>query len=114
MVVRSYEQLRVVLEKERRRLAIAVARHPVLVREPAGYGNHAADDATDVFDQAAGDSLFRKLKQDLEEVDSALVRFENGTYGRCQRCGERIEWARLEALPQARFCLHCQRRREIR
>ncbi len=114
MVVRSYEQLRVVLEKERRRLATAVARHPVLVREPAGYGNHVADDATDVFDQAASNSLFRKLKQDLDEMEAALARFENGTYGRCQKCGERIEWARLEALPQARFCLRCQRRQEIR
>jgi DnaK suppressor protein len=114
MVVRSYEQLRGVLEVERQRLKEAVAHHPEFEREVAGYGNHVADDATDVFEQAASVALLRKLKRDLQEVEAAILRLENGTYGRCQECGERIEWARLEARPQAPFCLRCQRRAESR
>jgi RNA polymerase-binding transcription factor DksA len=114
MVVRSNEQLLVVLQRERQRLKMAIVQHPVLERTPAGYGNHAADDATDVFDQAANVALLSGLRRNLEEVDAALHRFEHGTYGRCERCGERIEWARLEALPQAALCMPCQRRHETR
>lgn len=114
MVVRSNEQLRAVLVRERQRLKAAIVQHPVLERAPAGYGNHAADDATDVFDQAADASLLLNMKRNLEEVEAALHRFEHGTYGRCQRCGERIEWARLEAHPQAALCMYCQRRYETR
>lgn len=114
MVVRSNEQLHAMLSREQVRLKAAIAQHRVLVREPAGYGNHAADDATDVFDQAADLALLQGLKRNLEEVESALHRFEHGTYGRCVRCGERIEWARLEAYPQAALCMGCQRRHETR
>jgi len=112
MVVRTYEQLRETLVSEQQRLRTAIAQHPVLERTPAGYGNHVADDATDVFDQAASVSLLRSLKRNLQDVEAALSRLQNGTYGRCARCGERIEWARLEALPEAAFCMHCQRRYE--
>ena len=114
MVVRSNEQLRGVLQRDRQRLKGAIVQHPVLEREPAGYGNHAADDATDVSDQAANITLLQSLRRHLEEVEAALGRFEHGTYGRCQRCGERIEWARLEAHPQAALCMSCQRRHETR
>lgn len=114
MVVRSNEQLRVMLTREHQRLKAAIAQHPVMVREPAGYGNHAADDATDVSDQGTNIALLHSLRRNLEEVESALHRFEHGTYGRCERCGERIEWARLEAYPQVALCMGCQRRHETR
>ncbi|MDH7488184.1 MAG: TraR/DksA C4-type zinc finger protein [Anaerolineae bacterium] len=114
MVVRSYEQLHTMLLKEQQRLKAAIAQHPVMERTPAGYGNHAADDATDVFDQAANVSLLQSLWRNLEEVEAALARFEQGTYGLCLRCGEKIEWARLEAHPQAALCMRCQRRQESR
>jgi RNA polymerase-binding transcription factor DksA len=44
----------------------------------------------------------------LADVNDALQRIEDGTYGRCQRCGSTIPSARLEALPHARFCISCQ------
>jgi RNA polymerase-binding transcription factor DksA len=40
----------------------------------------------------------------LDEVDRALERLDNGTYGRCEVCGETIDEARLEADPTARTC----------
>jgi RNA polymerase-binding transcription factor DksA len=45
----------------------------------------------------------------LVELDDALRRFDDGTYGRCERCGSPISTSRLEALPHARFCMRCQR-----
>jgi len=44
----------------------------------------------------------------LEQVQAALQRLDNGTYGFCQRCGKPIDARRLEALPYAEYDLECQ------
>jgi DnaK suppressor protein len=44
----------------------------------------------------------------VEEIDRALVKIDNGTYGRCERCGNEIPQARLEALPHAALCVACK------
>src|SRR5437879_7017074 len=44
----------------------------------------------------------------IEDVDLALAKIDQGTYGRCDHCGESIPRARLEALPAARLCLDCK------
>ena len=49
----------------------------------------------------------------LQRVDRALAKFTSGAYGFCESCGQPIDFARLKALPDARFCLKCQRQREI-
>ena len=43
-----------------------------------------------------------------EEIDDALDKIKKGTYGVCERCGELIPKARLEALPYARLCVACK------
>jgi DnaK suppressor protein len=48
-------------------------------------------------------------KQELWEIDAALRRIAEGTYGVCARCGKRIPLARLEALPAALHCVDCAR-----
>ncbi|MCX9192841.1 hypothetical protein C3Y87_15745 [Carbonactinospora thermoautotrophica] len=50
----------------------------------------------------------------LAEVEAALERIEQGTYGLCESCGEPIAPERLEIVPQARYCVTCQRARETR
>jgi len=76
--------------------------------ENIGYGNHMADNATEAFDQAVSVALKRKVERSLEEVNHALGKFDDGTYGLCEACGARIDRARLEVLPQAKYCLSCQ------
>ena len=44
----------------------------------------------------------------LSEIDAALQRLEEGSYGICERCGEPIPWQRLEVLPMSRLCTPCQ------
>jgi RNA polymerase-binding protein DksA len=85
--------------------------HPVR-EEGVGYSNHMADAGTEVFEQARDASLSRQLKRSLEDVEHALQKFEDGTYGICENCGVIIELARLEALPAARLCLRCKSRLE--
>jgi RNA polymerase-binding transcription factor len=112
MAVRNPEVLRSFLENERVRLeaVIAQADSDTLAGENLGYGNHMADDATEVYEQAKELALHENAKQLLDQVTDALDRFEQGTYGICENCGEEIDPARLEALPYVNLCLRCQQR----
>lgn len=78
-----------------------------------GLGNHMAEDATAAFDQATTVSLRRSHQRALQEVEAALQRMAAGTYGKCERCGDEIDFARLKAMPQATLCMTCQRMVEL-
>jgi len=57
------------------------------------------------------DEVLMQLQADAEtelrEVNKALVRLEQGTFGECEQCAEVIPQARLDALPYTSFCVHC-------
>jgi RNA polymerase-binding protein DksA len=74
-----------------------------------GLGNHMAEDATAAFDQATMVSLRRGQELALAQIDQALQRIVIGTYGRCERCNEEIDFARLKAIPHATLCMACQK-----
>jgi len=78
--------------------------------------NGASDDG-DIADIACRDSLqaakySRHLKQ-LRTIEEALLKIEEGTYGRCEDCDEDISPGRLNAIPFALRCVECQERHEI-
>lgn len=50
---------------------------------------------------------------ELRDVEAALARIADGTYGRCEECGGEIDRERLDAYPTATRCIECERRREI-
>jgi RNA polymerase-binding transcription factor DksA len=52
------------------------------------------------------------VQQAIEEIEAALARIEDGTYGTCVRCAMPIEAERLAALPRVKYCIECQRSRE--
>lgn len=76
--------------------------------EGGGAGNHMADDATDVMEQQRNYALIENLQNRRRDVDHALSRLDEGTYGFCERCGKVINPERLEALPFATKCIECQ------
>jgi DnaK suppressor protein len=109
----TYAELRKQLEENLDDLDQQLTDMQSQVREEGvGYSNHMADAGTEVFEQELDVSLARQLKQSHETVQHALEKFDDGTYGICESCGASIELARLEALPEARYCLDCQSRRE--
>lgn len=110
MAVRKPEVLRSFLEDERVRLEAVLERVEAEGGRNLGYGNHMADDASEAFEQAKDLALRQNEEQLLAQVRDALGRFERGTYGLCEQCGAEIDPARLEALPYAATCLHCQQR----
>jgi len=83
--------------------------------DPGGSTHeHPAEAAAALYDQEEALTLRGWLRQRLAEVDAALVRIEDGTYGRCEVCGMPIEPARLEAIPWVRTRVECQRLLEQR
>jgi DnaK suppressor protein len=87
-----------------------------LEREGSASGEAEVGDYSDaaVNDQGASDALERAtgLSQTLEEVQDALRRIEDGSYGKCIVCGRQIEKARLDALPWTPYCLEDQEKLE--
>ncbi|HIC88275.1 MAG TPA: conjugal transfer protein TraR [Anaerolineae bacterium] len=110
---RDDARLRRKLEEERSRLLEALSHHQVQKRPNIGLSNHMADTATEAFDQAASLALYQNQQRLLYEVDAALARMDNGTYGICERCGQEIDFARLKAIPWATLCINCQQYAEM-
>ena len=108
----SYERAKRELLEEQTKLGEQLQQLEAARYESVGYSNHMADDATDAFDQAVDVALKRKVEASLEEIERAMAKFDDGTFGICEACGGRIDRARLEALPQATYCLDCQARHE--
>jgi DnaK suppressor protein len=69
------------------------------------YDENFADSAQVAGQQGANRALAGQLKENLAEVERALAKMDDGTYGRCERCGKEIGEARLEAMPATRFCI---------
>jgi DnaK suppressor protein len=79
-----------------------------LVPERGGIGNHMADDANETAEQETMLTLQSNIQRELGQVKAALVRLENGTYGKCANCGRPIPPARLEARPYSLYDIDCQ------
>jgi RNA polymerase-binding transcription factor len=70
-----------------------------------------ADSGQVTAERGEVEALVGTLRDTLNDIDAALAKFENGTYGRCEVCGGPIAEARLEAMPAARTCITCASRR---
>ena len=80
--------------------------------EESAFDNHLADTATETYDRELDYTLEENSEHVLAEIDAALKRIDDGTYGICTNRGEQIPVERLEALPYATLCIDCQRERE--
>ena len=74
--------------------------------------NHLAETATATLGREIDYTLGENSEQVLGEIDAALQRIEDGTYGTCVNCGGEIPVARLEAQPWASLCIDCKRQAE--
>lgn len=78
----------------------------------SGYTYHMADVATDNYDREFSLGLASNERKSLYELDDALKRIEEGTFGICDDCQGGIPKIRLRAVPSARLCIKCQKKRE--
>jgi DnaK suppressor protein len=73
----------------------------------------SADEADlDAYEREKTWALVQRMQHKLESVEHALQAARKGTYGICEGCGEAIDPARLEILPETTLCLDCQRKFE--
>lgn len=82
-------------------------------KEEAGdlsaYSLHLADMAIDAAEKEKNIAILSILSNTLSEIDEALYRIEQGSYGICEECGKEIPEVRLDAMPYARFCIECKK-----
>ena len=76
-------------------------------RDVSTDDEHDPDGATIAFERAQASSLLEQEGRHLEDLDQAERRLDDGSYGRCERCGQPIAPERLEARPTARTCIGC-------
>jgi len=103
--VESTARARSLLDEERRRIVDELG-------ELAGgrvTDNHLGDIATVTFDRELDEGLEEGAQQTLTQIDRALARLDDGTYGTCERCGKPIGEERLHARPWATLCIDDQR-----
>ena len=86
------------------------------VGELSSYDQHQADMGTETFEREKDLSILEQVEAELGDVEHALRRLDEGTYGTCEVCGKVIPDERLEAMPATRLCLEhqAQAEREVR
>jgi DnaK suppressor protein len=76
-------------------------------------GSDVVDAALDAAQDEISSQLAEVESRELANIERALARIRNGSYGECEICGDRIPLARLNALPYATSCIECQRAAEV-
>jgi len=82
------------------------------IDEPTYQDNHLGDVATATFDREMASTLEDNSTHVLNEIDAALARIDEGTFGTCSSCGQPIGNERLDALPWATLCIEDKRKQE--
>ena len=109
----NLKQLRSSLESEQKRILAELEQlnanvRPAEVRREGSPFGKREEEATESFELEKRLALEKQITEQLAEVEHALRKFEEGTYGSCDICGQPIDPARLEALPQASLCVNCK------
>jgi DnaK suppressor protein len=105
--LRALEERRSELERELASLT-AVPRDPMAA---VSFGKRIGDGTTEAVERLNKVGTANSIAVTLADVQRALEKGEDGTYGICDRCGETIGAERLEAIPWATLCIACARTR---
>lgn len=76
------------------------------------YDEEFADSGTATFEREKDLSLYENLRDVLSRIEKALKRIDEGTYGKCARCGAPIPFERLKAIPYADLCIEDKKKEE--
>jgi len=83
-------------------------------RDSTTDDEHDPEGSTIAFERARTAALLRLARVRLDEVDRAIARMAEGTYGRCERCGDHLSAERLAARPATPWCVRCAAGRQRR
>jgi DnaK suppressor protein len=74
------------------------------------FGKRVGDGTTEAVERLSTTATARSITHSIGDIDRALVKIDDGTYGKCDVCGNDIGSARLDALPAASRCVECAAR----
>jgi RNA polymerase-binding transcription factor DksA len=75
------------------------------ISELSALDQHQGDIGTETFEREKDFSLLEQLEAEIGDLDAALRKIDEGTYGICEICGKQIQPDRLEAMPGTRTCI---------
>jgi DnaK suppressor protein len=104
------EDIRAALEAVREELRAELAELTATPRDPVGavsFGKRVGEGTAQAVERIAQVDAAKRLDAKLRDVERALVKLGEGTYGRCDACGAEIGAERLEAIPWAVRCIRC-------
>jgi DnaK suppressor protein len=104
------------LEERRRELTRELERltEPPKAGENLAFGKRIGEGTTEAVERLSTTAAAHSIAGTLADIDRALAKIAEGSYGRCDRCGRRITAERLEAVPQAVWCIDCASARSAR
>jgi DnaK suppressor protein len=102
----SLERRRTELDEELRRLT-----QPPTQGASVSFGKRVGDGTTEAVERLSTTAAARSISASIADIDRAIEKVDEGTYGLCDVCGSEIALARLEALPATSLCVECARSR---
>ena len=84
-----------------------------LVNQEKGHRSDLEEIASEANDHDSVCEIMDNQSSQIGQIDTALQKIAEGSYGVCEDCGGEIAWARMEALPFASQCIECKRKAEI-
>lgn len=115
------QRFRKLLLEEKERVTQSLAQHEKIIMhkdEQSGletgkaHSNHMADQGSDEFQYETTIQFAKTEGRYLYNIEEALRRIEDGTYGKCLGCGKNIALPRLKRLPYTRLCIECKEKEE--
>lgn len=115
------QRFRKLLTAEKERVSQSLAQHEKIIKHTddqsgletgKAHSNHMADQGSDEFQYESTIKLANTEGRYLYNIEAALGRIEDGTYGKCAGCNKAITIARLKRLPNTRMCIECKEKEE--
>ena len=115
------QKFRRMLEAEKERVTQSLAQHEKIIMHTddqsgletgKAHSNHMADQGSDEFQYETTIKFANTEGRYLYNIEEALRRIEDGTYGKCQACNKNIGLPRLRRLPYTRLCIDCKEKEE--
>ena len=115
------QRFRKMLQEEKDRVTQSLAQHEKIIMHKddqsgletgKAHSNHMADQGSDEFQYETTIKFANTEGRYLYNIEEALRRIEDGTYGKCIGCGKNIGLPRLKRLPYTRLCIDCKEKEE--
>ena len=107
----TLSDLRASLEQEQSDLRARLTEMGLLSGGELSFDQNFADSSQVTAERGEVEALAGNLRESLTDVEAALAKLDNGTFGVCEGCGQAIPPPRLEAKPAARLCMECASKR---